>query len=346
MQTSPGPGDAADPTIVWSGSHYGVAWNGGFAVLDGVGTMVESHAGVGFMGSESADVVYSAIRDEYVVCWSSGTDINCGQKVLGDSHIETVTAFERPHQGYSYNNPRVAYRPTTDDIATIAQTGGYGSAFFSLVLCNADLSGCTQTPEASQHQGLNNWNTGLTPTEEGYAFVYAGADEVLYLARFDPNGQRLAADVAVTETPDLEYLSKSLLWDGAVLTTAWSDFRDVHFVRFDEAGTPLTERQISYNESGILTYMPILAQGPWVGMIWQELHGSSLEDDIRLVRFVALDTQGTVLREIVLSDQGIYPWVASDGQTYLTSWREGDLWDPDIAFVHIGCRSQPSNDSP
>jgi hypothetical protein len=337
MRTVDGPGGAADPTVVWSTDRYGAVWTGGFALLDSQGAIVESRAGPTFMGSESADIVYSAGRQEYVFCWSSGNDVICGIEHPGSPETETVLAVEREPDGYSYNNPRLAYRAASDEIGIVYQSGGYGAASFSLVRFGSDWSGGEEVTEASEHSATNIWDAALCATDEGYGFVYAGTDETLYLARFDEDGRRLGPDTAVTQMYGVEYLSKTLLFDGEAFTTAWSDFRDVHLVRFDKNGNPLTQRQITFNEGDVLTYSPVLAQGPWLGMVWQDLTEGDLEDGVRRVRFAALDTNGDVLKEIVLSEQGIYPWVASDGQGYLVSWREGETWEPDIAFVHIGC---------
>ena len=147
---------------------------------------------------------------------------------------------------------------------------------------------------------------------------------------------------------NVEYLSKTLLWDNetSVLTTAWTNFYDVFFLRFDKTGTVLTNRQITFNDSNTLSYTPILAQGPWIAMIWQELKGLSLEEGIRNVRFVALDTNGDVLREMVLSDEGIYPWIASNGQSYLSlaALREEepveDVLDLDAVYRFVDSNSR------
>jgi cysteine-rich repeat protein len=338
MRTVEGPNNAADPTLVWSGQYYGAAWNGGVAILNRGGTVIETHPGSGFMGSESADIIYSGSKDEYVFCWSSGNDIFCGLKVLGAESIERIHALERTPDGHSYNNPRVCYRAANDEIALIYQTGGWGAATYSLLRYTSRWQAESMSTAASQSPGTNIWDTALVPTAEGYGFVYAGVDETLYWVRFDDQGQRLSDDVAVTSLPNIEYLSKTLLWDGTVFTSAWSDFYNIYLVRFDASGRVLSEQRITQNGQDTLTYIPILAQGPWIGMIWQELDGVSLEDGIRRVRFAALDTDGTVLRQMVLSEQGLYPWLASDGNGYLAAWREGDLWDPDIAFVRIACQ--------
>jgi hypothetical protein len=252
--------------------------------------------------------------------------------------VEIVRPLERPSDGYGYNNPRVTYRAQADEIAIVYQTGGYGGATYRLIRLGADWSVRGEPALASQYNGTNITDAALTATADGYAFVYAGADDTLYYVRFDEDGQRQGPDVAVTNLSNLEYLSKTLLWDGEIFTTAWSDFTNIRLVRFDATGALVGESLISANDPGVLTYMPILAQGPWVGIIWEELEQGSLEDGIHRVHFTVVDDRGAPLREpLVFSEQGIYPWLASDGNGYLASWREGDIWDPDIAFLHIGC---------
>lgn len=339
LVTVAGPGDAADPTLAWSGTQYGAVWDRGFALLDGSGTLASSQSGPWFYGSESADITYSAQRGEFVFCWSTGNDISCGVRPEGSEEITTANPLVRPPDGYGYNNPRVVYRSQNDELAIIYQTGGYGGAGFYLLRNGSDWTPRGDPTPASQHPGFNIWDTALTPTAEGYAFVYAGIDEQLYFVEFDEGGQRRGPDTAVAPLPDIEYFSKTLLWDGEYFTAAWSDFRDVHIIRFDDNGEVWAQNKITENPAGTLTYIPILAQGPWIGVVWEELVEGGMEDGVHKVHFTVVDDLGQPLIEPwILTEQGIYPWLASNGESFLASWREGpDIWDPDIAFTHLGC---------
>ena len=80
-----------------------------------------------------------------------------------------------------------------------------------------------------------------------------------------------------------------------------------------------------------------MALGPWPGLVWFDLGGAL--DGSNQTYFTVVDDDGTPLRDpMVLSSNGLYPRLASNGETYLAAWREGeDVWDPDIAFGYIGC---------
>jgi hypothetical protein len=72
--------------------------------------------------------------------------------------------------------------------------------------------------------------------------------------------------------------------------------------------------------------------------VWNDLEGPDWDTGPHNVWFLALDDDGlAVSDQLHLSDAAIYPWIATDGETYLAGWREGDIWDPEIAFAHIGC---------
>ena len=64
-ESLPGPGDAADPTMVWNGREYGMVWDGGFARIDGAGRVIEHRVSFGFGGSESIDIVVIEWASQY-----------------------------------------------------------------------------------------------------------------------------------------------------------------------------------------------------------------------------------------------------------------------------------------
>jgi len=112
---------------------------------------------------------------------------------------------------------------------------------------------------------------------------------------------------------------------------------ELFYLRFSPTGQVAADNQVTQYGGAALVYSPIMALGPWTGLVWFDLDGA-LEGPNQTY-FTVTDDDGHPLRDpILLSGQGIYPWLASNGETFVAGWREGaDVWDPDIAFGHIGC---------
>lgn len=334
-ETVAGPGSAADVALVWNGTEYGAVWTEGFARLDTGGRLLESEASAGFMGSAAAEVVYSDALDHYVFCWSSMSDVYCGHRGAGMGSTEIAHAVNRPG-GNAYNNPRITYNNAADQLAIVYPTGSYGGQLFDLVLLDTGFATVAGPVDAADHAGLGIWHTSVLWTGEQYAFVYVAADETLYLSLFSAGGTRLGPDVPVAALPEMEYLG-NLVWDGADFRLAWSNFSELFYVRFSPTGQVAADNQVTQYGGTALVYSPIMALGPWTGLVWFDLDGSL--DWPNQAYFTVTDDDGYPLRDpILLSGQGIYPWLASNGETFVAGWREGeDVWDPDIAFGHIGC---------
>lgn len=102
---------------------------------------------------------------------------------------------------------------------------------------------------------------------------------------------------------------------------------------FNESGIVASRTDVTGYDPPIMVYRPRISFGPWIGMAWHDLATSER------VWFNVIAHDGTVPRiPILLSENGMYPRVASDGETYLVAWRDGeDIWNADIAIARIGC---------
>jgi len=334
----PGPGDAADPSIVWNGSEYAMAWTGGFARVDRGGRLIENRSSFGLMGSLACDIVWSGAMNSYIWCWASGGNTICGVHDMATGEQERVTAVEREY-AMGHNNPRIAWNAGRDELAVVYAVGPYSYEFYTMSILDRYWNDVVEPVEVSENPGLDMWYTTFACTGEGYAFVYAGNDNGIYLGRFSGEGGRLGPDVPVTAFPLFEYMGRTLLWDGSVHRIAVSDFNDIFFISFDAAGVLHSMTQVTdYGDETPLVYVPVLAAGQWTGIVWNDLDGADWDTGPARVWFNVLDEDGVPLRDpILLSESGIYPWMASDGETYFAAWREGDIWDPVIAFARIGC---------
>jgi cysteine-rich repeat protein len=335
-QTVAGPGSAADVSLVWNGTEYGAVWTGGFARLDAGGRILENPPSVTFMGSAPADVVYSNSVDRYIFCWNSMEDVYCGQRGAGMTETDVALAVSRNPPEASFNNPRSAYNDTANQLAVVYPTGMFSSYLYNLVLLDTSYATVAGPVDAAEHGGYEIMASSLIWTGEHYAFVYLAADETLYLSLFSGAGARLGPDIPVAELDFVEYFG-NLTWDGSSFRFAWSDFGELFYLKFSPTGQIEAHNQVTQYGGTALVYSPIMALGPWPGLVWFDLDGSL--DGPNRAYFTVTDDDGHPLREpILLSGHGIYPWIASNGETYLVGWREGeDVWDPEIAFATIGC---------
>jgi cysteine-rich repeat protein len=333
----PGPGDAADPTLAWSGSEYGMVWYGGFARIDRGGNLLEHRASPAFSGSSAADMVWSASLGLYVFCWSSGADVYCGTQNPAGGEAEHLLVVDREHESISYNNPRIAWNPVDSELGVVYPFGLYGNQTLYLARIAQTWEPAAEAVQVNEHTAMHIWHTAVTWTGDSYGLVYTGADGTFYLSRFSADGLRLEPDVTVDRLEGFEYLGNTLLWNGEAFIMAASDFSNIYTYYFTSDGVLASSRVTDY-DGNTLVYAPVLADGPWTAVVWNDLEGPDWETGPHSVRFTVLDREGRPLREpILLSSRAIYPWIATDGETWLVAWREGDIWNPDIAYARIGC---------
>ena len=332
--TVPGPGDAADPSIVWSGSEYGIVWTNGFARVDRGGRLIESSASHSLMGSSPADIFWSRAMGLYVYCWSSGADVLCGTHDPDSDEQQRLAVVDREHEGISYGNPRTAWNEDQWEFAVVYPTGMYAAQIFTMERIGTDFEAVADPEQINERHGTTIYDTALTWTGDLYAFIHTSEGGDIYLSTLDDEGRVISSDLHVTSVDELEYISNNLLWDGSLFRLGVSNFHDLFMLTFDRSGLLLYTNQVTDYEGSALVYSPVLAKGPWVGMVWNDASG-----ECDGVWFNVLEPDGEPLREpILLSETGLYPWVATDGETFLVAWREGeDIWNPDIAIARIGC---------
>jgi cysteine-rich repeat protein len=346
----PGPGDAADPTLAWSGSEYGMAWYGGFARIDRGGNLIESRASPAFSGSSAADMVWSASLGLYIFCWSSGADVYCGTQDPAGGEAGQHLVVDREHEGISYNNPRVAWNPVDSELGVVIPQGLYGSQTLHLARIPETWEPAAEAVQVSERTAMHIWHTALAFTGDSYSLVYTGADGSFYLSRFSGSGEKLQPDALIDRLEGFEYLGNILLWNGEAYTMAASDFYNLYFYSFTAGGVLVSHRVTDY-DGNTLVYAPVIAAGPitsdgtctaaspCTAVVWNDLEGPDWDTGPHSVWFSVVNREGQMLGDpILLSGQAIYPWIATDGETWLAAWREGDIWNPDIAFARIGCR--------
>ena len=338
-ESLPGPGDAADPTMVWNGREYGMVWDNGFARIDRAGHAIEQRVSFHFGGSESVDIVWSEVLGLYIFCWASGVDVICGTQDPDDpDDPQRYTVVDREPHGRSYNPPRTNYNPAAGELAVLYPFGAYGSQDFFLSLTDTSWEAVGDSPQVNDTTARHIWYTAILWTGDGYAFSYLDDDELVHLQELDAAGSSMDSTVFDFGLEHIEYLGETMLRDESSYMIAASDFRDIYFYRVNMDGEILASNQVSDYDGSVLVYTPVLAAGPWTGIVWNDLEGSGWDSGPHSAWFTVLDEDGNVLRDpILLSDQAIYPWIASDGETYLVAWREGDIWEPEIAIVRIGC---------
>ena len=343
------------PSLVWTGSEYGVAWQDYwwgtapsdleiyFARIDASGNPIGSVIRVTNAAGSSADPSLVWTGHEYGVVWQDLRDGNpeiyfarldaAGNKIGTDVRLT--------------NEPFESYDPS------LVWTGReYGVAWPNYWRESNNDQGVdiffARLDGAGNRIGLDTWVSRIpllswrpslvwTGSEfgvswYGFQYIYPYGDWEIFFARLDAAGQKIEDDVRVTNATGGSG-SPSLVWTGSEYGVAWYDRRDgdpdeeIYFARIDASGNKLGSDIRITNAAGSSDNASLVWTGSEYGVAWLDYRDQSGE-----IYFARIDHAGNKIGPDVRVTGGVDPSLVWTGNDYRVSW-SGD----GIRFGLIGC---------
>jgi hypothetical protein len=248
---------SSEPSLVWTGIEYGVAWVDGRDADYGTGNTEVYFARISKFGAKI------------------GTDIN----LTNSSSISRSPSlvWDNEHDNYA-----VAWDDTEDGVTAI---------YFALL----DSKGqkIAGSEKRITDTDSNAWDPSLVWTGSEYGLAWIDfrntGDGQIYFARLNSSGNKITnSEKAITHN-DSNCNNPSLVWADNEYGVAWEDYRpinnyEVYFARIDNAGiiSPPGEIIISEgNISGRSTDPVLVWTGSEYGMAWSYNHSAG---DIKFAR--------------------------------------------------------------
>ena len=270
------------PSLAWSGSEYGVAWNDDrdgndqiyFSRLSPTGVKMGSELQVTTVPelSKYQNMVWSG--SEYGLAWQDDREespeiffarISAAGTKLGTDVRITDTATDSWY-------PSLAWTETEYGIAWLDDNEGVRRVYFSRISASGTkLGGDNLIADASQHTYYPC--LAWSGSEFGLAWNdYRSESHGVYFTRISSAGAKLGGDIFIGAGSAYSYFP-SLEWGGGEYGYAWgygADFTDIHFTRLSPTGTKLDEDMVVASRD-FMTFFPMLAwNDEGFGVTWSD----------------------------------------------------------------------------
>ena len=351
--------DTDRPSLVWTGSEYGVAWQESrdgnyeiyFARLDRSGNKIGSEVRVTVNAAMSVQPSLVWTGSEYGLTWCDDRNGDMdlyftrlsatGKKTGGDVRVTLLTTNS------SY--PSLVWTGSEYGVAwTEGGPAGSGIRFARLdslgAMIGSDFWLSVANPFVAT-QASAVW----TGTEYGVAWHddRAGLINEVYFARVSSLGVEIGSEVRISDFDSSGSRYPSLVWNGSEYGVAWADSRgsneDIYFCTIDAAGNPDSDVRIS--SQGDDNTQPSLAwSGAEYGLTWTYM----LVPTERELRFARLDLDGTILGgtsgTTIATTFSQSPSLVWSGDRYGVAWDFGNPDPVDIHFLTIDCCDDADSD--
>lgn len=307
--TNDGAG-STDPSMVWNGSGYGVAWaetrDGNsevyFARLDASGSVLGSEVrvtddaatsegvSVVWTGTEYGLVWYDQRPGTYQVYFARLDDT--GAKIGSDVRVTTDPARSW--------GPAMVWNGSGFGVAWWDVRDGNDEVYFARL----DATGAKVGSDVRVTNGADAGGPAIVWTGTEYGLAWGdrrdGAGAEIYFARLDDTGAKIGGDVRVTTTSSGSSGLPSLVWNGTEYALGWEDSRsgtqELYFVRLDATGAKIG------SDTAITTrlFSPwnMAWDGTGYGLAWSDNRDGNLE-----IYFTRLDATGArVLPDVRITD--------------------------------------------
>ena len=330
------PGDSHQPSLVWTGTEYGVSWfdgrNGNYEIYFARITANGTKIGADVRITNDPDYGYAPslvwTGTEYGVSWWDNRDGNdeiyfariaaSGTKVGGDVRISNYPS--------NSGAPSLVWAGTEYGVSWYDYRDGNFEIYFARIAANGTKIGgdvrITNDPNDSYSPSLV-W----TGTEYGVSWYdYWDGNSEIYFARIAANGTKIGSDVRITNDPDYYSYAPSLVWTGTEYGVSWVGGRDVnwevYFARITANGTKSGADVRITNDPGYASDSPSLVwTGTEYGVSWFNGRDGNYE-----IYFVPITANGTKIGGNVLitnsSIYGVEPSLVWAGTEYGVSWAE------------------------
>jgi hypothetical protein len=193
------------------------------------------------------------------------------------------------------------------------------------------------------HYGLA-WHDGRDAAPD--AAPGAGGAEI-YFARLDANGEKIGADVRVSNFLSQSF-RPSLVWNGTEFAVTWNDDRDgnheIYFARLDANGAPAGGEVRVSNASGSSLFSDLTAvrggaASTGYGVVWQDDRDGNIE-----VYFSRLDAMGTAAGAVRITTTPLASGdahIAWNGTGFGVAWIDEKPGDADVSsYVYFAQLSE------
>jgi len=285
--TIPGAVESISPSLVWTGSGYGIAWvdyrDGNyeiyFARIGADGNKIGSDVRItnDAYNSFNPSLAWNPSSNEYGVAWVDSRNLNNeiyfarigadGNKIGSDVRI-TTAADNSLNPSLAWNPAANEYGLAWDDL----RSSSYYDIYFARISSAGSKVGAdiriTRATEPSAQYSSSNPSLIWNPTNSEYALAWIsnkpGKNEI-FSATLTATGS-LEASPGITQMTDTEYRSPSnvgLAWDGGDYAIAWGDsvifYPSIVLIAHPNPGN--TEEEVVYihNSSDILYFNPIVS---------------------------------------------------------------------------------------
>jgi len=267
------PADSTDPSLAWSSSEYGVAWedlrDGNLQVYfarvqpDGLKRGSDVRISNGTHAAANATLVWSG--SEYGLSWDD----------VRDGNTEIYFARVSPAGAIVGSAVRVTNDTASSTDPSLAWTGSeYGVAWqdyrdgrFEIYFARISDSGVKTGPDVRITDASGSSGPSLVWTSSQYGVAWHDSRDTsseVYFVRISAAGAKLGTDARISDLPDVSY-EPSLVWSGSEFGVSWYDRRDgndeVYFSRISETGTEIGTN-VLVSETPEISTEPAIA---WTG---------------------------------------------------------------------------------
>jgi hypothetical protein len=335
------------PSLVWTGSEYGVSWADTrststeiyFARISASGSKLDPEAAITDVdGYRSATPSLAWTGTEYGVSWADSRTLgnpeiffarisDSGVKVGYDTEISETVYDEYPSLVWTGSEYGVSWR-NGDSKISFARISGSGTSIGSNVQITTNPAR-TNTPSLAWTGG----NYGVSWQDE------RDGNFEIYFAMISASGSKLGFDIRITNASGFSF-SPSLVWTGSEYGVSWQDDREgnyeIYFARISDSEIKIGS-DIRITSNAGQSSLPSLAwTGSEYGLSWQDDSGGNYG-----IYFVRLSASGDLVSPTIQitdpSDPSTAPSLVWAGSEYGISWVGGPDYYEEIYFARIGC---------
>lgn len=299
------PNITISPSLVWTGSEYGVAWSNQEAAPN------------------NAEIFFARVS-------TAGARIGAEVRITGDDDFHSYS----PTLTWSGAGYGVAWQDLRSGTAEVYFTrlSAAGAPLQADTLLSVDDAAVSDNPSLawSGAEYLAVWQDA----RPGSAGIYA--------RRISSAGVPIGSESAF-ETETSASGEPSVVWAGSVWAVAWRDVRDVggggevYFARLNPAGAGLLGSEVRISTTSAASQSPSLVwTGAEYGVAWRE--GSTASES----SFARISAGGVKVAETILTSDGL-AFVGGDRHLAWGTLGYGHVFDintpQSIKFVGLGCHA-------
>jgi hypothetical protein len=260
-----------DPSLVWTGSEFGVSWSDNrndaqqvlFERVSSDGLLIPPEEAITDHLAGSGDPSLAWNGSEFGVAW---VDVRNGDSQMYFDRLSESSIQLGPETRMAYM-PRVSEYPSTiwtGSEFAVSWHGYFGSFDYEIFFARISADGSSVI---SEHQVTNNPKFSRYPslvwTNTEYGICWQdnriGVSNI-YFTRINPYGNKIGPDIMITNHQATAFvLWPSLVWTGSEFAVVWTDQRDgnneIYFARFimDSDGDGMSDDE----ETGIYFSSPV-----------------------------------------------------------------------------------------